>query len=84
VAALEGEVQGLRLELRAAQIREEIALAMPQLLRRSRRAKKARRPKARNPGKTGKDGGPGGCKRSARPLTPEAEGRAAAGPPGSG
>jgi hypothetical protein len=84
VVVLEGQVQELRLELRAAQIREEIALAMPHLLRRPRRAKKAPRPKARDPGKAGRDGGPGGCKRSARPATPAAERRAGAGPPGSG
>jgi hypothetical protein len=43
VAALQAEVQSLRLELRAAQVREEIAIAMPQLLR--ARGKKAARRK---------------------------------------
>jgi hypothetical protein len=34
VVSLEAQVQSLRLDLRAAQIREEIALAMPHLLHR--------------------------------------------------
>jgi hypothetical protein len=39
---LETEVQRLQVELRAAQIREEIALVMPHLLRRTRAKKKVR------------------------------------------
>jgi hypothetical protein len=39
---LEAEVRGLRLELRAAQVREEIAVALPHLLRRRAPAKKPR------------------------------------------
>jgi hypothetical protein len=42
-AALEAELRRLRLELQAARIREEIALAMPSVLTRSRRGKKSRR-----------------------------------------
>ena len=40
IAALQEELQRLRIELQAAQIREEIALAMPHLLQRSRTPKK--------------------------------------------
>jgi hypothetical protein len=39
---LEAELQRLRVDLRAAQVREEIALAMPHLLRRTRAKKKGR------------------------------------------
>jgi hypothetical protein len=41
-AGLETEVERLRVELHAAQIREELALAMPHLLRRRATSKKAR------------------------------------------
>jgi hypothetical protein len=44
IAALHAEVTRLRIDLRAAQIREEIALAIPQLLKRKRRTKKMLRP----------------------------------------
>jgi hypothetical protein len=47
VADLQGQVRDLRLDLRASQIREEIALAMPHLLQRTGRTKKAARRKAR-------------------------------------
>jgi len=40
VAELEAALRDLRVDLKAARIREEIALALPQLLRRSRRSKK--------------------------------------------
>lgn len=40
IAALERAVTDLRIDLRAAQLREEIALAMPHLLQRAPRAKK--------------------------------------------
>jgi hypothetical protein len=50
-AALQAEVHRLRLELQAARIREEIALAMPHLLARSSRAKKRQRaPRKLQPG----------------------------------
>jgi transposase-like protein len=45
--ALEAEVRRLRLELQAARIREELALAMPHVLARNRRAKKSRRSPSR-------------------------------------
>ena len=48
-SGLETEVRDLRLNLRAAQIREEIALAMPHLLqRRKKKARKVRRVAKRN------------------------------------
>jgi hypothetical protein len=47
VAGLEVEIQKLQVELRASQVREEIALAMPHLLRRARTGKKARARKTR-------------------------------------
>jgi hypothetical protein len=40
--ALEAEVQRLRIDLHAARIREEIALAVPHLLQRSGKAKRAK------------------------------------------
>lgn len=46
VAQLEAEIQRLRTDLTAARVREEIALAMPHLLRRARKGKK---PKTRQP-----------------------------------
>jgi hypothetical protein len=42
MARLEAEVHTLQIDLRAAQVREEIALAMPHLLLRHRRGKKAK------------------------------------------
>jgi hypothetical protein len=39
---LQAQVQELQIDLRAAQVREEIALAMPHLLRRTRAGKKGR------------------------------------------
>ena len=41
VVELEAALRNLRVDVNAARIREEIALALPHLLRRSRRAKKA-------------------------------------------
>ncbi len=64
VASLEAQVQSLRLDLRAAQIREEIALAMPHLLHRRGRSKKAGRKKARQRG--GRSGASAGCAPSDR------------------
>jgi hypothetical protein len=49
LTALQAEVQRLQLELRAAQVREEIALAMPQLLHRRGQTKKAAARKGRRP-----------------------------------
>lgn len=40
LAALEDEIQSLRVDLRAAQVREEIAMTMPHLLRRAKSRKK--------------------------------------------
>lgn len=59
LAALEIQVQTLRLDLRAAQIREEIAVAMPHLRQRSGRSKTGGRSKARKPEEKG--GGSSGC-----------------------
>jgi len=42
LAKLEAEIQRLNIDLRAAQVREEIALAMPHLLRRAKVGKKAK------------------------------------------
>jgi len=42
LATLQAQVQRLQIDLRAAQVREEIALAMPNLLRRRLAGKKAR------------------------------------------
>jgi hypothetical protein len=60
--ALEAELRDLRLDLRAAQIREEVALVMPQLLARSQRRQRptancshGRRPAQRS-------GACGGCR----------------------
>ena len=49
VAELEAALRDLRVDLHAARIREEIALTLPQLLRRSRRVKKAAPGKRRRP-----------------------------------
>jgi hypothetical protein len=73
VAALEAALRDLKFDLRAAQVREEIALAVPHLLR-PRGGKKGARRKARTR-RAGKSGAPGGCGPSRRP---------AAGPPGGG
>jgi hypothetical protein len=70
-AALRAQVRDLRLELRAAQIREEIALAMPHLLLRAGRSKK----KARGPGRRRKSGASVGCGPSGRPAPPNRTGR---------
>lgn len=48
VARLEAEVQKLRTDLTAARVREELALAMPHLLRRTRKAKKPPNRRARS------------------------------------
>jgi hypothetical protein len=61
VGALEAEVRQLRLDLRAAQIREEIALVMPQLLRRGGRAKKAVPRAGRGHKTAARSGARGGC-----------------------
>jgi hypothetical protein len=42
LAELKAEIQRLTIDLHAAQVREEIALAMPHLLRRTKAGKKAR------------------------------------------
>lgn len=66
VAQLQESNRDLRIDLRAAQIREEIALTMPHLLRRSEKARAARRARraARRSSATG--AACGDCKRSAR------------------
>jgi hypothetical protein len=66
-AALEAEVRDLRLELRAAQVREEIALVLPDLLRRRAGGRKAT-PKRRGPDRKPPAAGaaPGGCAPSAQ------------------
>jgi hypothetical protein len=46
-AGLQAEIETLRVELHAAQIREELALAMPHLLRRKARSKKTKPKTAR-------------------------------------
>jgi hypothetical protein len=57
VAALEAAVRELRLDLRAAQVREEIALLLPHVWRRGERAPEAGRPR----------GGSGGASSGCRP-----------------
>jgi hypothetical protein len=61
VAALEATVRQLRLELRAAEVREEIALVLPHLRHRTDRAKKAKRRKGGRRKLTGKSGEFSGC-----------------------
>jgi hypothetical protein len=56
IEVLEAEVQRLRIDLRAAQIREEIALSIPQLLKKKRHAKKRLHPKMRRHNGVGKPG----------------------------
>jgi hypothetical protein len=68
--ALRATIRDLRLDLRAAQVREEIALALPGLLGRADR---------RAGGPTRTRGGRGGCAASAR----AAAGRSGGGRPGS-
>lgn len=48
VAQLEAEIEKLRIDLTAARVREEIALAMPHLLRRAPKGKKPRTRRPRN------------------------------------
>lgn len=60
VTALEATVRDLRLDLRAAQIREEVALAMPQLLRKPSRTKRAARRTHHRRRASVKRDGPGG------------------------
>lgn len=66
VAELEKLVRELRLDLRAAQIREEVALAMPHLLRKPLRSKRAARRTHRRRKATVRNGGRAGCDPSAR------------------
>jgi hypothetical protein len=74
-AALRATIRDLQLDLRAAQVREEIALAMPELLRRPARGQgaQARRRRAR----PATSGGRGGCGPSARAAAPQASGAGA-------
>jgi hypothetical protein len=82
VAALEAAVRQLQLDLQAAQVREEIALVLPQVLDSGGRAKGARRRKARRRGR--ESGAPAGCGRWCK-HGPSRRARAgAAGRPGSG
>jgi hypothetical protein len=83
VAELEATVRALRLDLRAAQVREEIALLLPQVLRRGGRAQRARRPKGRRPPASAHSGASGGCGHSGR-RRPAPEARVGAARPGSG
>jgi hypothetical protein len=69
VAALHAQVRDLRLDLRAAQIREEIALAMPHLLVRTRRSKRRPRRKVRRKPHA-KSGASSGCGHWGRPRCP--------------
>jgi hypothetical protein len=83
VAELKAAVSDLRLELRAAQVREELALLLPQVLRRPGRAGRARRRKGRRPGAGASRGASGGCGTSGRRRPAPAAGGGAA-RPGSG
>lgn len=49
VAALEAEVRRLRVDLQAARVREEIALAVPQALHRARKKRPGRRCRRKKP-----------------------------------
>jgi hypothetical protein len=69
VTALQAQVRDLRLELRAAQIREEIALAMPHLLRRTGRGTRAARRPRRRGGASGGCGPSGRCAGPGRTVT---------------
>lgn len=66
VTALQQVVRELRLDLRAAQIREEVALAMPQLLRKPMRSKRAARPTRQRRQTAATSAGRAGCEPSAR------------------
>lgn len=63
VAVLEAETRTLRMDLRAAQIREEIALAMPHLIRKATHGKRTNR---KRPVKFGPNGVSGVSRRSAK------------------
>jgi transposase-like protein len=69
IAELESEVRELRLELRAAQVREEIAVAMPHLLRPRGAVKKKTSRKADGPKRSGgrSSSTPDGSSASGRP-----------------
>jgi hypothetical protein len=82
VAELEGQVRELRLDVRAAQIREEIALAMPHLLQRKGGTKKAARRKVRRKPAPGSSGASAACGPSANRGRRRAEGRQGSGGPG--
>jgi hypothetical protein len=60
VVELEAQVRELKLDLRAAQVREEIALVLPQVLHRRGPGKGARRGKGRGRKPAGKSGGSAG------------------------
>jgi hypothetical protein len=77
VRALETTVRELRLDLQAAQVREEIALVMPRLLQRGRRAKGARRRRAPPNGPRAKRGVSGGSAKSEPAASPADRGAAA-------
>jgi hypothetical protein len=70
IAALEAQVRDLRLDLRAAQIREEIALAMPHLARRRPANKKGARQRARKRSPPARNAGSSGCVSSPRHVAP--------------
>jgi hypothetical protein len=63
---LEARVRELKLDLRAAQVREEIALVLPQVLHRRSPGKGARRGKGRGRKPGGKSGGSAGSAPSGR------------------
>jgi hypothetical protein len=65
VMALESTIRELRIELHAAQVREEIALTMPHLFRKGHR-QKGRRQRTRTRTLAGRNVGHGGCDSSGR------------------
>jgi hypothetical protein len=77
LAALESQVRSLRIDLRAAQVREEIALAMPHLLQRRHRSKKAARRKARRGMRAERSGACSASDHSVSHNRPKAAGGAA-------
>jgi hypothetical protein len=66
VVELEAQVRELKLDLQAAQVREEIALVLPRVLRRRGPGKGARRGKGRGRKPGGKSGGSAGSAPSGR------------------
>jgi Helix-turn-helix domain len=69
---LQATIRDLRLDLRAAQVREEIALTMPDLLRETGRGSGAARQAMRGPRGAGTSDGRDGCEGSARSASTRA------------